>query len=813
MSVLETQLRGVARRPAKLLLTGLGILVAAFFAYAIVLAQQVVERTVADGLSDTPAGSSVVLRTDGEPMSPAMLAAVRATSGVADASGRLQGGVLLGSEDRGRYFAVLADPGSGPLARTKLASGAYPDAAGEVAITARTAERDGLRVGQRITVRTEDGTTSSLTVTGVVGAPEDGGTTFYTLDRWAAGLLGSGFERIDVQAAPGTSVESLLARMPAEGAARAAAAVRTEEIADKVEEMQPIFTLLSMFVAIAVIAAALVVTSTFRIMFAQRMSQLALLRAVGAGRGGLTWALVVEGALTGLVAGLTGVLLAAGAGQVVPRLLDRPVPGLPLGWAAAIVAGSVVVTVLAVLAPAVSAGRVSPLQALRTSATTTGRTGIGVARTVLGVLLVLAAVGAGVLADSAGDDTMLRLAVIVASGTAAYAALLAFGPVLVGPLLKVIGGVLGRLGTVGRLAVGGVGGAPRRAAAVSAVVALGVTLIAGVLVGSATMRSLAETELALEYPADIEARSTDAATPLPADLPARLDARPELAEVLPYRRVEATVGEQHLALVDFDLRALPTAERFQTTGGSLADIGPGHLALPEVLATAMGVKAGDPLTLTVDSRRHTARVGAVIRKAGPLSAATIVDPADLTALAPSAPLTGVLINADGGLTEARAAVLSEIGGTPGVSVDMLADMREEVTTWLAAMTGIALGLLGLTVLIAIVGVGTTTALSVVQRTRESGMLRAIGLSRSGLKSSITLEAGLYGAVGSILGLALGVPYAALLLSSLDIGAPIVVPAGQLAAVFGVLAVLTALAGLLPARRAARVSPVEALGHE
>ena len=864
MTVLRTQLRGVGRRPTKLLLTGLGILVAAFFAYATVLAQQIAEQTVADGLSETPAGASVVVTSGATLLPPATLAAVQKAPGVAEAAGRVNGGAQLGTGDSARYLLIASDPGSGSLSRVKVASGSYPDAPGEVAITARTAERDGLRVGQRITLSTDRPTgpdggvgpsrRDTVLVTGVVTAPEDQGQQLYTQDRSAAALLDTGFSRIDVRAAAGANAGDLSQALsgllpppagtqpptgtepptggtldPAAGVAarvRPAVDVRAEEIDKKVEQIKPLFALLSMFVVIAVIAAALVVTSTFRIMFAQRMSQLALLRAVGAARGRLTGALIVEGAITGLVAGVTGVLVALGTGHTVPRLAgafgrDLPAPGAPLGWAIAIVLGSVLVTVVAVLAPAYSAARVSPLQALRTSATSNARTGIGVLRTLLGIALVAVAAGtAGLAMTAAGplkEDTILTLATIVASGTAAFCALLALGPVLVRPLLRVIGWPVNRFGPVGRLAVGGVGGAPRRAAAVSAVVALGVTLIAGVLVGSATLRTLADSELALEYPADIEARVTEAGSALPRGLVERLQAREEMAEVLPYRRVTVAVGEQEVPLADLDVRALPSSKQFQVVGGSLTDLGPGRVAVPAVWAETLGVKAGDELVLKLGGRERVVRVGAVINSAGPLSGATIADPSDLARLDPSAPVTGVLINARGDgdqdVDEARAAVVAELGGAEGMSLDILADKRSETLGWLTATTAIALGLLGLTVLIAVVGVGTTTALSVVERTRESGMLRAVGLSKGGLRTSLATEAGLYGVVGSVLGLALGIPYAALMLDVLDIGAPLVLPTGQLIGVFAVLAALTALAGLLPANRAAKVSPVAALAHE
>ncbi|MFK3981835.1 ABC transporter permease [Micromonospora sp. NPDC050397] len=126
------------------------------------------------------------------------------------------------------------------------------------------------------------------------------------------------------------------------------------------------------------------------------------------------------------------------------------------------------------------------------------------------------------------------------------------------------------------------------------------------------------------------------------------------------------------------------------------------------------------------------------------------------------------------------------------------------------MLGVAVGLVGLTVLIAVVGVGTTTALSVVERVRESGLLRAVGLSRGGLRIMLTAEAGLYGVIGATLGLLLGIPYAWLSVEALGANAPLALPGLPLVVLFVALVALTAVAGVLPARRASRVSPVTAL---
>jgi putative ABC transport system permease protein len=208
-------------------------------------------------------------------------------------------------------------------------------------------------------------------------------------------------------------------------------------------------------------------------------------------------------------------------------------------------------------------------------------------------------------------------------------------------------------------------------------------------------------------------------------------------------------------------------------------------------------------------------VAATLPGAGPLLKDLVVTPGDLDALGTPAAPSGVLANAAHAGAAARNAAntaLSTAAATdPRASVAVLADQRDDTAGDISTLFLMALGLLGLTVLIAVVGVGTTTALSVLERTQESGLLRALGLGRGGLRFMLGAESGLYGVIGAVLGLALGVPYAWLSVEALDLNAPLRLPLVQLLALVVALAAITALAGLLPARRAARVSPVAALG--
>ncbi len=842
--VLGTQLSAIARKPSRLVLTGLAMLVASFVLYASVLAQHSTERTVLDNLSGTP--KAVGLAVNNGAATTAELAAIARINGVAEVAGRVGAGGSIGAE----YLNLTADSGSGPLSVVaRVVQGRYPSAPGEIAVTRRTADRLGLPIGAHADFSagyTDDGKPlpgSPLTVVGLVDAHDDFGDAAYAPQSAVTALTKSDrLDQIDVRLAPGADPAAVRTAIAAVIAAAPRAAddqkpvvstgdsIRHREAKGAVDDVDDLFDLVRMFIAIALAAAALVATSTFRIVFAQRMRQLALLRAVGAGRGAIRRALAAEGALTGLVAGVSGVALALGAGYLAVPVarafgVTLAAPGVPLRPALGVIALAVVITVLAVLAPAVSAARVAPLEALRAAATTGARTNIGVLRWITGLLF---AGGAGLLAAYAiislpkpgqqNYDPSAVLLTIVGSGTLAYFALVSLGPVLVRPVLATVGWPIRRMGALGRIAVGGVGGAPRRAAAVSVVVALGVTLVAGVVVGGASVRVLADRQAALSTPADYEAAASGDA-PITAAMVAQAKASADLTRVTPYRKLQGIrvgAAQSTLEATDLHIGDVPRLTALDVESGSLTALGPGSVVLSS-WEEFKPYAVGDTVRLTAGRRSVDLKVVARLPGSVPLGASMLLDPSDLTRLGAPDAYTGMLADAanrgETARTAGRNALRQATGNGAGIGVTVLADERDSVQKGLDAVLAIAIGLVGLTVLIAVVGVGTTTALSVVERARESGMLRAVGLSRGGLRVMLTTESALYGVIGAVIGLVLGVPYAWLAVKALGENMPLKLPVGQLAVVFLLLVAFTALAGVLPARRAAKVSPVAALGAD
>jgi putative ABC transport system permease protein len=342
---------------------------------------------------------------------------------------------------------------------------------------------------------------------------------------------------------------------------------------------------------------------------------------------------------------------------------------------------------------------------------------------------------------------------------------------------------------------------------VSIVVALGVTLVGMTLVGVAAARSIVDAELATSAPADLHL-AAPAGESLPPEVVERVRGASEVTAVRLYRSATVEVNGIRDAADITDLKPA-VHSGLQATSGSLDDIGPGGVAVPRYLARAFQVQVGGTLTLAAAGHSLPVRVVA-IAVALPLNARILADTTDLDRLGVPSGASGLLADAARRGESGRTAAVRAIEVAGGGAVQVLADQRDVADEQLGSLLAIGLGLVGMTVIVAVVGVGTTTALSVVERLREAGLLRAIGLSRGGLRAMLTAEAALYGVVGSVLGLALSIPYTALLFAALDSDATLDLPVAQLGMVVVALTALTALAGVLPAWRASRISPMAAV---
>lgn len=814
MSVVVPHLRAVRRAPVRLLLCGATIALAAFFITGTLLGRDMALRTITSDLTSVPDAAAAVVRSPSG-SGPVELDRAEKLPGVTGASGRVSGSGLVGAVD----VDLTADPGSGPLSRVRVHAGTYPRSPGEVAASSRAAERLGLRLGDEVAFgQPDDAAPHLFTVTAMVDSPSADGLALYAPDREVLARTGAELARVDLT---GDLATILRSAQPTAMTVMPAADARRAEMRESQEVVDQVSAVLGAFVVLASLASVMVAVSAFRIVFAQRIRHLALLRALGATRGGLRAALVAEGAITGLIAGSAGTLLAVGMSLLVP--LVAPVAAVspsPLALGSVVV-GVVLVVVLAVLAPAWEASRVSPLEALRsttrsgeTGARAATRTALGVALLVTAVLLLAAAGSQGLLSRyrSAGSTEVLVLLGVLAVA-ASFGGCSAFAPRWVRPVLAGVHRVVRRGGAAATLAVRSAGGMPRRAASVSSVVALAATLLIAALTAGGTLRDYREASAAAQYPAGIEVRAVEGAV-LPADLPAALAAEPALREVVPFRAPRLQMGLPRgpltLEVSDLPITRLPKSAGIAESDGSLRDLGPGAIVVAESFASKNQVAVGDSVLL--GDRR--VRVAAVVVGEGLAGSQVLVHAADLDALGLAPAPTGIVADAagagDGGsLAVAQSAVVAHAGTDPDLEISVLDDLRAERSDLVGRLTGSALALIALTVFVAVVGVGTTASLSVVERGRESGVLRAVGLSRSGLLRVRVGESALYGLLGVVLGAPHGLVLGALLITALVPEAPLVMPAPALLLACSGLVAVAGASGFLPAWRASRTPPAVA----
>jgi len=567
--------------------------------------------------------------------------------------------------------------------------------------------------------------------------------------------------------------------------------------------------------------AAFVIANTFTILVAQRSRQLALLRCLGAARRQVFRAVLGEAAVLGLASALlgigAGVAVAAGLRALVGTLTE-PVAGAAFRLTPATVAAGLgcglAVTVAAAALPAVRATRVAPIAAMRAQAVAPASRPGKVAG-IAGVLL-LAAGGALLWVAGATDGG----AALIAGGALTFGGLVVFGPHLVGPAGRLLGRVSGADRRVpGRLAVANATRNPRRAAATTAALMIGVTLLTAFATGAASLKASARSLMAEQFPVEfvLSARDGSAASGRALDQAVeRLRGSGALDVVAVQRTGTLDVGGRATPATGVDAGFVDALRRGAFTtrplAGSLGDLAPGRVAVSTRLAADGGLAAGRRLSL---AEGQGAQVVAVYGdEDGQRS--LMLSLADHRRLVGRGVESVLVSGADGVASgAARAVLLDAIAGYPELALADQATYVEELTTAVNSLLGLVGGLLALALVIALLGIANTLALSVVERVRESALLRALGLTRGQLRGMLAVEAAVTALLGGLLGLGLGLLYARAAVAAVPGGGLSVftIPWTQLAAGIAGAVVVGLLASVLPGRAAARTDVVRVMAAE
>ncbi|KII00070.1 hypothetical protein LP52_03830 [Streptomonospora alba] len=858
--MLRTTLAGLRLHKGRFAATVLAVVLGvAFITATLVFTDSLDARFAAQAEGGADRVDTVVLPAEDAGSVPASaLERVRALPEAAAATGTVRGDAVLLDRDGASLgqAPALALSSGGAVTRLPAAEGRLPAAPGEAALATTSAEAAGYGVGDSVSVVDDAGAEHTFTVTGLIdfgldtAAAQRGAVAF--TPSTARRITGAeGFGEIDVRAAEGVAPERLRTAVADALGAGAEVTTGAEFGRMKAEEAgvqsRTISVGLLLFAGVALLVAGTVVTNTFAVLVNRRLAETALLRCLGAARRQVFTGVVAEALVVGAVASALGALAGVGTavgavhvGAAVPHAAavfgpgaEEPAAVVRPGAVLLGLGAGVAMTVAAALRPAWLATRTAPLAALRDAAaetvhTASARRGAWLRPAGAGAFAAAsAAVTAAGLAAKPGAPAM---AAVAGGGGLAFAALLSAAPWLVSAAVRAAAVPLRALGVPGRLAAGNARRAPRRTATAVVALAVGAGLITGYTVVSASVENTLAHLMAREMPADyalLPAGSEGAGGAvqgerrLPGGVASEVARRPAVEAVVGVRRGQARLGggEGGEGGDAVRLNAYPGARLgvdldARTPAGDLRDVAPGRASVSEDAAERLGLTVGDTVSLAVqqDAPAGSAggpvrlQVAAVTAKQDFPNGLTLAS-TDFAALLPDRDRDDSLLVTGAESAEAqqvRTAVEEVAAAYPGVQVSSAAAQRDQFGRMFDGIFLVVAALLGVAVVIAVVGIANTLALSVLERSREFALLRALGLTRGQLRLTLAAEALLVAVLGTAVGAGLGAVFGLAAADAAMADMAPAVPAGRVS----LLLTATILAGLLasvaPSRTAARV---------
>ncbi|NJQ02773.1 ABC transporter permease [Streptomyces zingiberis] len=854
MTVVRTSLRNFVAHKGRMVLSAIAVMLSVAFVSGTLVFTDTMNTTFDKLFASTSSDVTVTAERNEDAQQTGKPASIPADTaqrlekldGVASAQSDVYDERITLVDDRNENLSpttgaptIAGDWGPEEKKSMKLISGKAPRGPTEVVVDADTADKHGLAAGDAVKVISFTGTTEAR-ISGIAKfTATNPGAALVFFDRPTAQkkLLGSTDQvtAVMLTAAEGTSDAQLKKAVAAElgggyqvRTAKEAADSAADEVGEFLDFMR--YALLG-FAGISVLVGIFLIVNTFSMLVAQRTRELGLMRAIGAGRGQVNRSVLIEALLLGVVGSVLGI--AAGVGIAVGLMQLMGTVGMNLDTSDLTIKAStplvglllgIVVTVLAAYLPARRAGKVSPMAALRDAGTPAdGRT--GTVRTVFGLLLT-AAGAAGLWlatrAETAGDGSGLLALGIVFS----LIGFVVIGPLLAGLVVRAISAVVLRFfGPVGRMAERNALRNPRRTGATAAALMIGLALVAALSVVGSSMVASANDQLDKTVGADFIIAS-DVGQPLTPAVAKAVHAAPHLAHVTDYKNVNAELTapdgkkeKTRLAAAD------PTYAqdlRTETDAGELsAAYGRDAMSVPAAYAKKHGIEVGDRVAVAFTGGKTARLTVAAITTDGTsldqgamyLAIATVERylPADEMP-------ANVLMFAqaeEGKAEQAYAALKERMKDYPQYQIRDQADYKQTLQDQIGQLLNMVYGLLALAIIVAVLGVVNTLALSVVERTREIGLLRAIGLSRRQLRRMIRLESVVIALFGAGLGLGLGMAWGAAsqqLLALEGLGV-LDIPWPTIITVFLGSALVGLVAALVPAFRAGRMNVLGAIATE
>ena len=796
--------------------------------------------------SDGNNGSSDSTQT--QPIDSSLADQIKQVDGVEAANpGTQVTGVLVGANDTPvsnmgapTLFLPLYDKEPG---RT-WAQGHMPQGGGEIALESGALKNSGLKVGDKthiviqgqpteVTVVGEFHFESSMASATVVGMDPD----------WLMPLAAPDgrVSTISIDLAKGASLDTVKSEVTKVVPDGTQVKTRAELIKEQNKTIESqlgfIQTFLMVFVVVAMFVGSFIIMNSFAMSVRQRVKEFALLRAVGASPGSVFGIVFLQAVVIGIIGSALGVAAGAGLLAGLAKLLDTM--GMPLlegtGLTAPIIVISLVVglavTIIGALLPAREAALTHPVEAMR--GVSGSREKSLVLRTIIGGLL-LAAGAAAVAAAWVNEDLEQRRLIMGLGAGGVVLGLLIVSPTLARPVVAVLGLPFRMLRPSGRLALRNIVHNPRRTANTSGALMVGMALVCAGATLAASFNASTADEIDRSLKADLlvqPATMSSSNTKLSSEKAKELAAIDGVKETSSYtlyvNAVTKPDGSQNPAATSLviDPATYSSAYDIRVTSGSLSDLDATHVAVNKT----ENLKMGDKVTLAGPNGSVEATVGAVVDPKGiggtyfysPKVAAAVgswtspgtsTDPDHVL----DAPLGMLLTLEDGAnLDTVRHKAEDIVADTYQYSVNDANQLSDKVGQRINQMLAVLYGLLGLSIVIAILGIVNTLVLSVSERTREIGLMRAVGLGKTQLAGEIITESVLTSLYGTVLGGATGVVLAAALKKILeDQGlTSLSVPWGQMVGMLALSVVVGIIAALWPALRASRLPVLDAIATE
>ncbi|GAA2949273.1 ABC transporter permease [Streptomyces enissocaesilis] len=840
----RTALRNVLAHKARLLMTVLAVMLGVAFVSGTLVFTDTLSHAFRNQSAKSYDNVAVAVTTypdreNGEKeqgIDARTLEKIRGLDGVASATGRVSGfagvadpgGKLIGNgwSNTGANFAPGDD---GKDAAYDFTDGSGPAKAGEVALDRATADKGAYKTGDTVRVAT-NGPVREYTLSGVF-TTEDGqvnaGGSLVLFDTPVAQklyLTPGRFEDVTVTAAAGASEQRLLDAVEPllpEGAEAQTGKELADDQAKMIEDsLSALNQVLLAFAAIALFVGIFLISNTFTMLVAQRTRELALMRAVGASRRQVKRSVLLEALVVGALASVVGFVLGLGLATGLRSAMSAfgaktpagPLIVSPTAVAAAFAVG-VLVTMLAAWLPARRAAKIPPVAAMSSVHAVATTKSLVVRNSVGGAITLLGA--AGILGGAAaGEDGRM---LIGAGAFLALIGIIVLIPLLSRPVIALVRPLIGKLfGVSGTLAGQNAVRNPRRTGATASALAIGLTLVTGLSVLGVTMGRAVDKMTTDNIKADYMFSMANGGS-LDASALGALERTPGVSALSPQTAADLELKGTWAAasgVVPGDIeRVIDVAP----VSGSLDSLAEGGIAVAEETAKSRGLKVGDSVPVEfADGEKQKLTVGATY-KGNEFLSPVLIDQEIVAEHEAKPYIREIWVKTDGGASAANEkALVDALGQNPAINVMDRQDIRNQFGGMINQMLNIMYGLLGMALLIAVLGVINTLAMSVFERQQEIGMLRAIGLDRGKVKTMIRLEAVVISLFGAVIGIGLGTFLGWAVGQTVKDSVPgyaLVLPWDR----FGVFLLLAAVVGVLaamwPARSAARLNMLAAIKAE